>query len=500
MDKQDKLEKQLIHSRASFSEIGASGFRRFGGQVYEEFLQQLRGLAGIRAYREMRDNDPIIGAVMFAIEQVIEKASWYIRAGGTSALDKEAAEFLKSCMHDMTHTWQDFIGECLTMLTYGWCWIELCYKQRKGFNSNPKLSSRENDGLIGWQKLARRHQQSFYEWLYDEKDQDLVGFAQMPPPSYKIREIPLYKSIHLRTKLDSENPDGRSILRNAYRPWYFKKNIEEIEAIGLERDLVGLPIIHPAEGIDLDDPEHADIKEELKKIVANLRRDEQDGIVLPFGFELELLGNGNSRRQFDTDKIINRYDKRVAASVLAQFIMLGMDRVGSFALNKGHSDLFLVAVQSMLNKLAEQINRNAIPKLFAANAKFAVLGSKLPYLKPSKVTDPNLSELADYVMKLGGKGFMLPKKHILDELEDIAGLSGRDINRIGEIDNTQDDDDIIMSPLLPAPKTVDETAASSKNVKDANAAKKARKATKAANVANIIKFAELLQQARTREK
>ena len=38
-----------------------------------------------------------------------------------------------------------------------------------------------------------------------------------------------------------DNPEGRSILRNAYFSWYFEKKIAEIEGIGIARDLAGLP-------------------------------------------------------------------------------------------------------------------------------------------------------------------------------------------------------------------------------------------------------------------
>jgi hypothetical protein len=38
------------------------------------------------------------------------------------------------------------------------------------------------------------------------------------------------------------NPEGRSMLRTAYRSWRNKKRIEEIEGVGIERDLAGLPI------------------------------------------------------------------------------------------------------------------------------------------------------------------------------------------------------------------------------------------------------------------
>ncbi|WP_155274431.1 hypothetical protein [Piscirickettsia salmonis] len=43
-----------------------------------------------------------------------------------------------------------------------------------------------------------------------------------------------------RTTSRKGNPEGRSILRNAYQPWYYKKNLESIESIGIERNLVGL--------------------------------------------------------------------------------------------------------------------------------------------------------------------------------------------------------------------------------------------------------------------
>ncbi len=48
-------------------------------------------------------------------------------------------------------------------------------------------------------------------------------------------------------------------------------------------------------------------------------------------FDLVLLSSGGSR-QFDTDKIIQRYDQRIAMSILSDFILLGSDRVGSYAL------------------------------------------------------------------------------------------------------------------------------------------------------------------------
>ena len=61
----------------------------------------------------------------------------------------------------------------------------------------------------------------------------------------------------------------------------------------------------------------------IEKIVTNIRRDEQEGIIFPslrddqgnLLYELKLLSSGGSR-QFDTDKIISRYDSRMAMCAL----------------------------------------------------------------------------------------------------------------------------------------------------------------------------------------
>ena len=96
-----------------------------------------------------------------------------------------------------------------------------------------------------------------YQWEYDDED-NLIGMTQMPPPNFGLYTIPLEKAIHFRTRSRKGNPEGRSILRNAYRSWYFKKGIQEFEGIGIERDLAGIPMVTPPEGVDLynpDDPE-----------------------------------------------------------------------------------------------------------------------------------------------------------------------------------------------------------------------------------------------------
>lgn len=56
-------------------EYGRVGANRYGGSFFEEFLPELRGADGIKIYKEMSDNDDMIGAVLFAIKMLIRQAS-----------------------------------------------------------------------------------------------------------------------------------------------------------------------------------------------------------------------------------------------------------------------------------------------------------------------------------------------------------------------------------------------------------------------------------------
>jgi len=406
-----------------FIEIGRSGLKHFGGLVQQEFLTTLRGRSGIAVFREMRDNDPVIGASFTILEQTIRKASWFIELRENTQEQARAGQFLKECIDDMSHTWDEMITETLSMFCFGWAWMEIVYKMRKGDVKDPKRRSKFDDGKIGWRKIALRMQTSFYRWDID-RDGGIQGMIQNPAPEFKFHNIPISKSLLFRTKKDGNNPEGRSLLRNAYRPWFIKKNIEEIEAIGIERDLIGMPVIKPPEGFNIDSKENAGVAAKVQSLLYALRRDEQDGIFLPPGWEIEVLGAGRAtRRQFDIDKVIGRYDKRIAMSTLTQAIMLGADRVGSFALSRTQvDDFFLVAAQGYLLSIVETINRFAVPELFKRNSEFAplVAEGKHPTFVPGKISGPSLSEVGEYIKNVSDAGFDLGGTDIVDELRRIG--------------------------------------------------------------------------------
>lgn len=411
---------------AEMKELGRVGMNRWGGHFREEFLTELQGRRGIQAYREMSENDDIIGAVLYAIELLIRQATWDVQPGGDSVKDKEAAEFVRSCMDDMTDTWTDTISEILSFLTFGWSAHEIVYKRRAGNSRDPRLKSKYTDGLIGWQKLPIRAQETLYEWKYDDSD-NLTGLVQMPPPDYGIIEIPVEKLLLFRTKSRKANPEGRSILRNAYRDWYFKRRIQEIEGIGVERDLAGFPTLTAPEGINIwddEDPEMLRMRAAAERLVQNIRRDSMEGIVMPAGWQLSLLSTG-SRRQFDTNAIIERYDARIAMTVLADFVLLGHQNTGSWALSSDKTELFSMAIGSYLDIICEVFNNQGITRLIDLNGEHFKGITDYPYLTHGDVESQDLEKLGAFLTAATGSGVLVPDEGIEDYVREAAGFPER---------------------------------------------------------------------------
>lgn len=409
-----------------FSELGLSGLRRFSNIVDEEFLRELRGIRGIKTYREMRDNDDIIGGCMFAIENLAQQVEYRIDPADDSPEAADIAEFVRQCLfEDMSHSWHETLSEILTFLTYGWAWMEVVYKVRGGQSKDQTRSSRFDDGRIGWRKWSLRGQDSLAPdgWIFGP-DGGILAMKQLPPPDYQMRIIPLAKSLLFRPSRIKNNPEGRSILRNAYRSWYFKKNLQVLEGIGAERDLAGYPVIKVSKDCALDlwnpnDTNAATLLAQLKTIVRSIKRDEQEGAVLPYWCDLSLLSSP-SRRQFDTNAIITRYDQRISMTMIADFIMLGHDAVGSKALGISKIDLFCTACDGFLDAICAVINKHAIGKLL----KFNGMDENLqPMLTHGKVERVDLAALGTYLQSLSTAGAgIFPNPEIERHLAQLAGL------------------------------------------------------------------------------
>ena len=416
--------------------IGRTGLRVWDGILAEEWHPRLQGRRALAIYREMADNDPIIGAFLYTIESLVRQVPWRIEPASEEREAQQVAEFVESCLGDMSHTWDDFLSEVLSLLIYGWSLFEIVYKVRGGRSDDPTRRSAYDDGRIGWRKLAIRGQETIVRWELDD-DGGIRGAWQSAPPTYEEVFLPIERCLLFRLRPNRGSPEGYSLLRRAYVSWYYLKRLREIEAIGIERDLAGLPVLEvPPELLHPEaTPDLVQLRQQLETLVAEIRRDEREGLILPSevepgtgqptGFRFRLLSTGG-QRQLDVHETIVRYEQRIAMTVLAEFLLLGMEQVGSFALASSKTRLFAVALRALLESITSVFNRFAIPRLMELNG---IDRKYWPALAHGDIDVPPLDELASYIERLARAGFVAPDEELERYLRKLAGLPERSRDR-----------------------------------------------------------------------
>jgi len=423
----------------NFKDYGSYGLRQYSGWVREEFLPQLVGREAARVYREMLDNSATIGAMVFAITQAMRKVEWRIEPANDSAKAKAEAEFADSLRSDMSHTWEDFVAEALSMLGYGYSVHELVYKRRLGPRpiEVDTPSSKFSDGRIGWRRLPIRGQDTILKWFFDVNGQ-VRGVTQQPWVGSLI-DIPIEKMLLFRPTAHKNNPEGRSVLRNAYRSYYFVKRLEELEAILFER-MSGFPVMYvPNQLLEKalaanPDPAALQALAAYKKLVTNVRIDEQMGAVLPSDcyrdadgklsnvrmYEFKLLTPEHGKGSVDVDKTITRHTISMMMTLLCDFLTLGHETRGTNNLAVSKVDMFFAAIEGWLNSIAGVLNNYALPRIWQMNGLNPDL---MPRYVPDMAQRLDLDGLGAYISNLAAAGMPLfPDDELQGFLRDAAGL------------------------------------------------------------------------------
>jgi len=444
------------------TELGASSRFSMNDQLRpDEFVHKLRGQIGQKKYREMRDNDPTIGGALMAFENLIRAASFRLDPADDTPQAEEAVELVQGMFDDMEHTFDEFLAQAVTFLAFGFSIFEKVFKARRGRTGDPRTHSKFDDGLIAYRKLAPRAQWTVDTWILDPNG-ELLGVKQYTPADAGrmggIAEIPIEKMVHFRTPSTNNDPSGRSILRNAYQSYYYASHIDMIEAIGVERELNGIPLIRiPAEYLAPDaTASQKAFRERIEKIGRDVKFNDQGFVLIPSDpyedadgkisqsrlVEFELVSSSGTRA-INTGEVVNRHRKNIAVSILADFLTLGQGDRGSFALSKNKTDLFLAAGMGVANSIAAAITRQVIEPLWTVNQLDPDI---MPRAAFDDIAPADLAELGGFIDSLARAGMPLfPDMELENTLRGQAGFPERteelDDELLGRPDPVEDDED-----------------------------------------------------------
>ena len=430
--------KKRLSEGAAKSILGVAGDNTRTGQIRaDEFIPELRGKNAIRKYREMRDNDSTIGAVMYAAEQVLRDVKLKVEPANDTEEAKREADFVESIFNDMDHSLDDHIAESLSSLSYGFAWFEVVYKRRVGpTKKSPKKNSKYTDGRLGVRKIACRAPWTVSRFDVEPVSGDVLGIYQDVGYGSGKHYIPTTKSLYYRTTVLNGDPSGRSILRNAYSSYVYLNNLQNIEAIAVERELAGIPVARiPSEYLSSDaSAAQSGFVGNLQQILRDVKFNEQGYIITPSDtypdkdgsptnirlVDIELMSS-NGNRNVDIDPIVRRYQHDIARSVLSEFLMLGGGNNGSYALSKSKTDLFLRALESYIQAIVDVLNKQLVERLWQLNGLNYDL---MPCIKAGDVAPHDLREIAAFLRNLNGADINVSDHpEVIQDLMDIAELN-----------------------------------------------------------------------------
>ena len=412
------------------------------GNWREEFIPQLFGTWGIVELDRMQSTDETIGAIMWLIETTMAQVNWKhipCKDGKPSDDPKavEAAEFADSMMEDMRKPWADHVEDTLTMIWAGFAPCEIVTKQRDGVNS------RFNDGLWGIDHLPLRDPATIFNWVYNGRD--LVGMQQVSMMGSAI--IPMWKVLNYRVKSALDRPQGRSLFYNAYRVWRLKQMIQDSEAIGIERELCGLPVFrlpnNVLEQARQRNAQNQPTPEALKSIqmiqsaqaaVRDMRFNRSGGLVLPsdpWSSSDEDSTNSNTpmydfsivkstgQRAIDARSAVKDYDFAILRLALMQFLQLGMRTGGSNALGSDQSSMAVRSLTAVADKIARTYGK-ANRYVWSINAMDMTY---LPKLEPSQLSKDSIEAIGTYFRGLGSLEWLMGNDKVArTAVLDLAGI------------------------------------------------------------------------------
>lgn len=444
------MARRADKANKAATEIGSNNPHGWGTTIsygYNDrqmFIPSLQGRPLLVEMEKMWLQDETVGAMAFCIQTTMGQANWqHIPCidGREDTSDNEdalwAARFCDSLLEDMDgHTMADHIEEAISMIPLGFAPCEIVTKQRTGGDA-----SRFKDAYWGIKKLPLRDQFSIYQWVYEGEDP--VAFRQMGVKGNGT--VPLWKTLHYKASNYLNNPNGRLYLMNVHRAYSLKKKMQDSEAIGIERDLCGLPTFRlPEEIMDLANEVDSDGKPTIAalnaqqkvqnaiKAVSDMRFNKSGGLIMPSDTFAD-DGNGDrtakwdfklittaGQRSIDVRTAIRDYDRAIARSLMMQFLHLGDRSTGSFALSSDQSDIGVRALMSFANRIAGEWNMKLIRLIWAIN-RFDP--KYMPKLRASELNKDGIAQVGKFLADVGRAG----------ELWDTDETAREDLLRMGNI-------------------------------------------------------------------
>lgn len=381
-------------------EIGSTGTQVFNDVLTaDEYNPDLMGTLRYDVYDKMRKSDGQVRAGLMVVKLPLLRAEWSIKPASDSAEDKRIADFLSEDLFTtMDIPWTRFLRQALTMLDYGSMLFEEVWTLK--------------EGKIHLKKLAPRLPKSIIEWKVTNNGM-FGGVKQgaMRGGNWNEVDIPAEKLLLFVNELEGSDYRGVSLLRAAYKHYYYKDGFYRVDAIAKERRAVGVDVG------TLYGPVDEDRRKDLEAAMMTLHAHEKQ-------FFTEIDGEHTYRIEGITGAIadclasIEHHDVRILRSILAEFLSMG-ERSGSQAMHRDKTSFFMMALGAIADDLVDVINNDLIIPWVDWNFSGV---TKYPKLQHSRLETRDTQAIASAIARLVNVGAMVADEDTENRVREMLDL------------------------------------------------------------------------------
>lgn len=415
---------------------GRGGATAYGGYLLQR--ERSPGLVGKQrylTYSELLANTSIVAAGTRYFLNILGKSTWSVEPATDSegkelAGAKEVADFVESCMSDMSTPWSKVIRRAAMYRYFG-------------FQVQEWTAKRREDGKLGMLDVEARPQVTIERWDLDPGG-TVLGCWQLSELMAQEAYLPRKKIIHISDDALNDSPEGLGLLRHLVKGAQRLNVYEVLEQIAYETDLRGIPIaraplaeLRAAEkNGKLEPGELTKMLSPLTRFLDSHIRNEKSGVMLDSKtyttdddknapsnvrlWEMELL-QGNSTTSAEVAVAINRVNREMALILGAEHLLLGSDGTGSLALSQSKTSDFYMTVSSVQGDIKEAYNRDWVGAICTLNG---IPKELWPVLKTEDVQFKDVEKMAVALKDMATAGaVMAPDDPAIGEMRDLLGLS-----------------------------------------------------------------------------
>lgn len=322
---------------------------RLEGSEYDPRLKQRQGVV---IFERMSREDSRLATALNLLKEPILACTWTVEAS-----DDNVKRFVEDNigLSDRPTTrveWMQILKEMLRAQELGFCIHEITYRLQ--------------NEMEHFHAVSHRPQLSI-ERFEDDGDY-LTGLYQIKEfkPEKRLEFLSAKRLMYTAYNRIGTDFWGRSIIRPAYRDWYFKEILLIISMINAKRYGVPVPHAQHAPGVSKK------ARQQVFKAMQEMSLDQRSAMVTgsqskdnpdwTFGFF-----EPERSRQMENLPLLNYFDDNLAKVCLVLFLDLGSVSSGNRALGDTFADILYNSLEARCDTTADTVNKQLLPGLVEKN-------------------------------------------------------------------------------------------------------------------------------------